>query len=807
MGEIQAGDKVYDEAGAVCNVIWSSPVMHDHPVYEVEFDQGLVIKADHDHQWKTITHTGHCKVERLLRQKGFTGKDTFTTSQIRDTLFYNKTLKTPTHSVPVCAIQGEEIELPIHPYVLGCWLGDGCSSAGQFTCDDPEIVEAIRGFGYEVSKHKDPISYGIKGLLPALRAFGISGSTGVCKKAIPRLYQKSSLQQRLWLLKGLLDTDGHAAKDGSAEFYSTHLPLARDAWELINGLGLKAAWGEGKATINGRYISPKYRIRFVANFPVFHLRRKAERQKGGTQGRNLKRYIVDVRPCDSVPVKCIAVDSPSNLYLVTDSFVPTHNTFVGLQKSLYLLAKYPKNEWMFARMRGSDLEKTLIPEFFKQCPESWIARVHKRGQTGQVVHLKNGSIAYFQHIRDASALGTKTRRTGHNLGGFLVEQAEEITREEWVSLNGRLRNPNAKVRFALGNANPAGRDWIFEDFFAGYAPLDPANKVFYRSYVRGNRLGIHVDSLENRKSNGGFVDDGFFDNYISNSPPEFVRRYIHASFENFSGKVYSEYTLDSVHNIEPLPRGLYDGWECVGGIDVGGSCPWGVVDVRVDPWGNLVVVGEFAEATPVAEQVARWIRSNMPYDSARTTFVIDPENKVAADDLSRMGIYCRVAEKHVFAGTLRVASYLHLDKTRRAPDWLEQLQPELARRIEREGCPRMFFVNSCSKTRLEHDRVVWDEKWPNQIKKTATERYDLCDATRYIVATRPEPTKLPPVDRFSKLRAASPLSAMEAEEDSRLIAAWKAKQRGAATAEMFMDGTEMERTESGLYVPVKWDWD
>jgi len=485
-------------------------------------------------------------------------------------------------------------------------------------------------------------------------------------------------------------------------------------------------------------------------------------------------------------------------------------TFVGIQKALFLLAKYPKNEFMFARMRGSDLEKTLIPEFFKQCPESWIARVHKRGQTGQVVHLKNGSIAYFQHIRDASALGTKTRRTGHNLGGFLVEQAEEITREEWVSLNGRLRNPHAKVRFALGNANPAGRDWVFEDFFADYKPLDPANGVFYRSYVSGNKLGIHVDSLENRKSNGGFVDDGFFDNYIQNSPPEFVRRYIHASFENFSGKVYSEYTLASVHNIQPLPRNLIDSWECVGPIDVGGSCPWGVLDMRVDNYGNLVIVGEFAEATAVTEHVANWIKSNMPFDSSKTMFVIDPENKVAAEDLSRMGIYCRVAEKHVYAGTLRVASYLHLDKSRRAPDWLVQLQPELAKRIEREGCPRMFFVAAaCPKACAEHDRVVWDERYTNQIKKTATDRFDLVDCARYGCATRPEPSKLPVFDKFAKLRAASPLSAMEAEEDSKLIAAFKARQRGNVTAEMFLDGTEMTRTDAGLFVPAqmnKWDW-
>lgn len=483
-------------------------------------------------------------------------------------------------------------------------------------------------------------------------------------------------------------------------------------------------------------------------------------------------------------------------------------TWAGIQKMLFLIAKYPKNEVMFARMRGSDLEKTLIPEFFKQCPDGWIQRVHKRGQTGQIVYFRNGSIAYFQHIRDASAKGTKTRRTGHNLGAFLVEQAEEISREEWVALNGRLRNNRVPIRFALGNANPAGHDWIYEDFFSNYVPLDPANGVFYRTYVDGNKLGVHVDSTENRKSNGGFVDDDFFDNHVRNSPPEFVRRYIHASFENFSGKVYTEYTMNSVHNIDPLPRSITDSWDCLGTIDVGGSCPWGVLDLRIDPYGNIVVVGEFSEATAVTENVASWIKSQMPYDSARTTFVIDPENQVAIADLSRLGVYCLPAQKHVYSGILRVASYFHLDRERSAPDWLVATQPLLADRIEKEGCPRIFFSNNCVKVRSEHDRVVWDERFTNQIRKTTTERYDLCDALRYGVATRPEPSQMPRVDKFRKLRAASPISAQEAEEDSQLIAAFKMRQRGRSTAEMFADGTEFTQTESGLFVPAgPWQWE
>src|SRR5581483_10472009 len=341
----------------------------------------------------------------------------------------------------------------------------------------------------------------------------------------------------------------------------------------------------------------------------------------------------------------------------------------GIQKILYLSALFPGNECMICRLHGADLEKTVIPEIFKQCPPGWVRKIRNRDRSNMIVHFVNGSILYFQHIRDAAQKGTKTRITGHNLGAFLVEQAEEISREEWMALCGRLRNTRAKVRFALGNANPAGRDWIQQDFFPNWKALDPRRGVYFRTYVKGNRIGIHVDSEENRVSNGGFVDDAFYDNVIANSTQEFVDRYVHASFADFTGKVYKEFSETSVHNIEPLPR-IPDGWECIGGIDVGGACAWSVLKVYVDNAKNLIVAGEFDKATPLVTDVAMWIKANMPWDDPRTTFIIDPENKVASADLAEFGIYTRPAWKGVITNIQRVSGYLHCVKGRRAPQWL-----------------------------------------------------------------------------------------------------------------------------------------
>ncbi len=466
---------------------------------------------------------------------------------------------------------------------------------------------------------------------------------------------------------------------------------------------------------------------------------------------------------------------------------------IGMEKGLYLSALYPGNVGMICRLHGSDMTSTVCEDFLKIIPEGWVRKIRNRGRSNMIVYFVNGSIVYFSHIRDANQRGTKTRRTGHNLGWILVEQAEEITKEEWMSLQGRLRNTVAKIRFLMGNANPAGADWVQKFFFPAWVPLAPERGVFYRTYVQGNRIGIHVDSEENRISNGGFVDDGFYNNFIDNSTKEWVDRYIHASFIDFSGRIYKEYSLTSVHNIAPLSR-IPDTWECLAAIDVGGVCAWNVTKAWVDTVGNIIVAGEFDQATPLVSDVAAWIKTHVPYERSSTRFVIDPENKVAQADLSLEGIFATPARKGVEIGIQRVSGYLHLVKGKAAPGWLVDTQPQLAARIAREGCPRIFVYDTCTTWRNEHSSVLWHEKLVNQIKKSNTERFDSVDATAYLVSERPEARQLAQSREDSRIvtaRAISPAAAHELQEDLELQRDANLRLYGAAEGrDMFSDGGE-----------------
>jgi FtsK alpha domain/Ftsk gamma domain/FtsK/SpoIIIE family/4TM region of DNA translocase FtsK/SpoIIIE/LAGLIDADG-like domain len=228
------------------------------------------------------------------------------------------------HSIDVCgALDHPESDLPVDPYVLGCWLGDGHSFSAQFTCADREIIANIETAGFEVRKQAwSPYAWGIIGLRKHLHELGLLGN-----KHVPDAYLRAAPKQRLALLQGLMDTDGSNGRNGSVQFTNTNRRLAEAVVELAVSLGHKAVLREGRATLQGRDCGPKYGSTWTPPDPVFRLSRKLDRQKltdhRGVQG---VRYIVDVRPVPSRPVRCITVDAADHLYLASRSCIPTHNS-------------------------------------------------------------------------------------------------------------------------------------------------------------------------------------------------------------------------------------------------------------------------------------------------------------------------------------------------------------------------------------------------------------------------------------------------------------------------------------------------
>ena len=330
MGEVRVGDTLFDERGQPCRVIWAGEPLLGKPCYAVCFSDGHRIIADAEHLW-WVDSRQQRRTDRNRQRKP---------PVLRTTQELAEDTTTHNHWGVPCArpIQLDEAPLPIHPYVLGVWLGDGLSTEKVGTTvfsNDPEIMARIEWCGYDVTRLTRQFGYGVLGIRKDLRALELFDN-----KHVPPLYLRGSETQRLALLHGLMDTDGTVDARGKCEFTTTRQCLAEGVVELLESLGQKARVTMGRATLYGKDCGPKYRVHFTPTIIAFTLPRKVERQDLGGHFRE-RRYITSVTPVPSVPVRCIEVDAPSHLFLI-DGFIPTHNTYYALHEALAYALKRPR---------------------------------------------------------------------------------------------------------------------------------------------------------------------------------------------------------------------------------------------------------------------------------------------------------------------------------------------------------------------------------------------------------------------------------------------------------------------------------
>jgi replicative DNA helicase len=251
-----------------------------------------------------------------------------TTEEIAQTLRCDTADRRPNHAVAVAApFQLDEQDLPLAPYALGVWLGDGDSANARFSTTDPEIIANLESEGIRVRRVGSSTAHHTKhGTVQGiLRSLGVLGN-----KHIPAVYLRASERQRRELLAGLLDTDGYINSSGQIEFAVTDERLARDAYELIVSLGHRASLRTKPVKGRSPASSVCYVINFTAPVPVFRLPRKAARQVTADDPTTRVRYIVDVRPIRSQPVRCVEVDNDDHMYLASRACIPTHNSTLGL---------------------------------------------------------------------------------------------------------------------------------------------------------------------------------------------------------------------------------------------------------------------------------------------------------------------------------------------------------------------------------------------------------------------------------------------------------------------------------------------
>lgn len=333
LGSIKVGDTISGADGGQQTVlqIFEQGIKD---VYKVTFDDGATTECGLEHLW------------RVTVKKYSTGGryQPYKVMPLRDIIELLKKGARVGVQFTKAVQFNVKSELPIPPYVLGVILGDGCVSyptRQTLAGIDPEIMDRVRSYGYECTKTKgNQYDYKLDGrnIRKDIDDLGLRGKHS-WDKFIPTIYKYASIEDRLALIQGLLDTDGSVDK-GNPKFGTTSKQLAEDLQWVIRSVGGRCSLKENlNQTYKHNGIEVKCRDAYELtissdnNKDFFFLPRK-KNNANDKYKRGVRRHRI--MSCEYVGKKqcrCILVSNPDHLY-ITDDFIVTHNTYGMFLKSL-----------------------------------------------------------------------------------------------------------------------------------------------------------------------------------------------------------------------------------------------------------------------------------------------------------------------------------------------------------------------------------------------------------------------------------------------------------------------------------------
>ena len=342
MKDLKIGDTVFDKDGKQCKVVVKSEI-HNNPCYKIHFSKDISIIADEEHRW-LISFSTHpsTKYKGQLREVIMTTKELYEYLQ-----YYNPKNQ---YQIPKIYLNKEldlpEQNLPIDPYVLGLWLGDGTADNGRITQElNAKSWEIIESKGFKLSKNSERRDkkaetrtvYGLRALLKDNHLLN--------NKHIPDIYQRSSRNQRINLIRGLMDADGFYDKIHKTFIMSTdHYWQADGLIKVLSSLGIRATLNRvnrpGYNTISRVCYDVKFK---TSKFNPFMCRN----QEVECVEPKISYYsIKNVEKTETVKTQCIQVDSPSHTYLCTRHMIVTHNTNKKIETKSYFDSKNKRSVMM-----------------------------------------------------------------------------------------------------------------------------------------------------------------------------------------------------------------------------------------------------------------------------------------------------------------------------------------------------------------------------------------------------------------------------------------------------------------------------
>jgi len=361
-GDLKPGDFVFHPSGKAVKVLSvGEPSFAD---IRIHFSNGDFIDCHENHEWEIFDRSygkffireakTFLKVTKFKRPINILSKNGRVKYQLRN----------------ISAIRQEERRLSLHPYVLGAWLGDGTTGAARITYskDDRLYIQKIIALGYRISSEYTHKKTGV--LTSNFGGFrGHAGRMTIelqklgifSEKRIPEIYKRASIEQRLELLAGLIDTDGHVEKKtGRVRIVTGSKNLAKDIHEIASSLGFRPYLGRQEPSLSTSGIQGRKVIFTIAFQPDCELPVCLERKKIRRFAKRRRIGLIKVERLNKkVQGRCIQVDSDDGLYLVGKTLLPTHNSeLVSRRFPAFALGNNPDLQIISASY-ASDLAKRM----------------------------------------------------------------------------------------------------------------------------------------------------------------------------------------------------------------------------------------------------------------------------------------------------------------------------------------------------------------------------------------------------------------------------------------------------------------
>lgn len=333
MGSIRVGDVICGVDGKSQKVL-KIYEQGEKDIFRLTFDDGASTECCGEHLWKVYRKTS---------------KNTYSSPkvlQLFDMIADMSNNRDVRYAIPMTsAVEFEESELPIPPYLLGRMLGDGC----DYNINDLALNQNLKKLGL-TDKHSND-------------------------KFVPKQYKYASMASRKQFLQGLINSDGTVVKKGCIAFYSVSLTLAKDVQWIVRSLG-------GSCSITTKHTRFTYKgeeqqgqtcyilkLCTPHNTKLARSSRKKNRAFDGFRhrGSELRRRLIKVEPSGRKQCRCILVENADHLY-ITDDFVVTHNTFSMYLKALSGIDRQDFKARLIS-VRGLDSKKgsSIFADGMKVC--------------------------------------------------------------------------------------------------------------------------------------------------------------------------------------------------------------------------------------------------------------------------------------------------------------------------------------------------------------------------------------------------------------------------------------------------------